>query len=134
MPRKFLDNELVRVVYSSRRMSMTFFGRVEGYDKDYIVRYLGGAMTPKQDMLFDCKVHELSAVSNEFIDAMKYDISQQHRIMLSNWVNGNGAFGWRYTQTNLVWQSFALQRLNDNAWSRQFPITDRIGRTNRVYC
>lgn len=134
MPRKFQDNQPVAVYYASRRMHTDFFGVIESYENGkYKVRYLGGEITPKTDLIFDCKVHELRQVSNSFIDSMKGKLTQAHSQMLRSWCENHGNMGWRWTQTNLVWQSFAVQRLMDMQFHRHFPLTDVIGRTSRVY-
>ena len=134
MPRKFQDNQLVAVYYASRRMNSTFFGVVEGFENGkYKVRYLGGEITPKTDLIFDCKVSELDQVSNDFISRMKRCLAEAHSRMLRIWCENGGNMSYRFTQTNLVWQSFALQRLMDMQVHRHFPLTDVIGRTSRVY-
>ena len=60
MPRKFQDNQPVRVHYASRRMHFSFFGIVEKYSGGvYHVRYLAGEKATDADMVFACRVGEL---------------------------------------------------------------------------
>lgn len=133
MPRKFQDNQLVRVHYASRRMHFSFFGIVEKYSGGvYHVRYLAGEKATSADMVFACRVGELVPAEDEFVEAHLIDQQDNYNRIMSAVAHGRGHY-YGSSQSMMLWASFAVKRIRDRDWQRKFPITNNYGRHDRVY-
>ena len=133
MPRKFQDNQTVRVHYASRRMHFSFFGIVEKYSGGvYHVRYLAGEKATSADMVFACRVGELVPAEDERVEAHLIDQQDNYNRIMSAVANGRGHY-YGSSQSMMLWASFAVKRIRDRDWQRKFPITNNYGRHDRVY-
>jgi|MDSZ01.2.fsa_nt_gb hypothetical protein len=134
MPRKFYDGQEVAVYYASRRMSERFFGKVQGYANGlYAVKYLAGSLRARGDYIFHCKVHELYADANPMLEEGKSEMQQMFNSLLSSFTSNNRHYNYYNNDTQLVWLSFALKRVRDNAFNRTFPTFDNVWRNSRVW-
>tara|TARA_E500000318_G_scaffold111465_1_gene130147 strand:- start:1453 stop:1848 length:396 start_codon:yes stop_codon:yes gene_type:complete len=131
MPRKFHDNELVGVHFSTRRIYSHFFGRVEEYaNGKYHVRCLAGDKPFAHDMVFVCVTRELYQPNNSLIDDMRETVLQIYHRLVEAQANGNSYQG---RLSSMLWASFSLKRLENRAWDRQYPITHKFERSDYVY-
>ena len=139
MPRKYQDNQLVAVYYSTRRMHARFLGVVQKYDRGetngtsgkYYVRYVSGEKSFPHDKVFECHTRELCVVTNEFVDEMKASQLQVYHNAVRTNVESVG----RYNDTleRRLWTSFAAKRSQTYEWHRTFPETQIVWRTAYVY-
>ena len=127
MPRKFQDNQPVRVHYASRRMHFSFFGIVEKYSGGvYHVRYLAGEKATDADMVFACRVGELVPAEDERVEAHLIDQQDRYNRIMSAIAHGRGHY-YGSSQSMMLWASFAVKRIRDRDWQRKFPITVNYG-------
>ena len=132
MPRKFHDEELVGVHFSTRRIYTHFLGRVENYqDGKYLVRCLASADRPLgNDLVFVCRTKELYQPCNYTIDAMHEKTVVRYNKLVESQANAGIHYNGRISA--LLWSSFSLKRIRDRAWSRRYPISHIFERSDYV--
>jgi len=132
MPRKFHDEELVGVRFSTRRLYTHFLGRVENYqDGKYLVRCLASGDRPLgNDLVFVCRTSELYQPTNTSIDDVQESTVVRYNKLVESQATGSTNYQGRIS--SLLWASFSLQRLRDRAWSRRYPVTHTFERSDYV--
>jgi len=132
MPRKFENGQQVEVYYNTRRMHEQFYGIVEGYeDGQYIVRYLAGNLSPRNDLLVRCKVSEIRQVGSIFYNTMLSRLLVKYNDHMKRYAAGR--YYYHHTDNTLVWLAYAVKRMQDKAYTRKYPIFETVWRVSRVY-
>ena len=163
MPQKCKNGDLVSVNYSSQSRCQFFLGIVEDYLKNdygnnhYLVRYLG---TPrkiglsentyyrrnevysyKNDICFNCQTYEVTPLRSPFVNPeekigyLKSCVTSMYDKFVSSCKSRFSSTGSRCNIEELTWISFAHKRLEDEDWTRRYPIRRNVmrGREYNAY-
>ena len=116
-------------VWNTNQLYLAHFAISDVSKKEHVFdeRYSRG------DYIFHCKVHELYADANPMLEEGKSEMQQMFNSLLRSFTGNNRHYNYHHNDTQLVWLSFALKRVRDNAFNRTFPTFDNVWRNSRVW-
>tara|TARA_R100000005_G_C4990941_1_gene198347 strand:+ start:1476 stop:1952 length:477 start_codon:yes stop_codon:yes gene_type:complete len=138
MPRAFRDEDIVVVDYKTRTDYIKFLGKVVGYDspnRKYIVHtfaHADGYHRVTKDLMLSCHKYELKLATGEDIDAMSKHQTYIINNLAKEWQPSLGYAPSERQEAGLAYTSFALQRIKDMNFNRNFTEVVAIERNRYV--
>ena len=138
MPRAFNDEDIVVVDYKTRTDYIKFLGKVVGYDspnRKYVVHtfaHADGYYRVTKDLMLSCHKYELKLATGEDIDAMSKQQTYVLTSLAKEWQTASGYAPSERQEAGLVYTSFALQRIKDMNFNRNFKEVVAIERNRYV--
>ena len=138
MPRAFNDEDIVVVDYRTRTDDIKFLGKVVGYDspnRKYIVHtfaHADGYYRVTKDLMLSCHKYELKLATGEDVDDMSKHQTYVITSLAKEWQPSLGYAPSERQEAGLAYTSFALQRIKDMNFNRNFKEVLAIERNRYV--
>ena len=138
MPRAFNDEDIVVVDYRTRTDHIKFLGKVVGYDspnRKYIVHtfaHADGYYRVTKDLMLSCHKYELKLATGEDVDDMSKHQTYVITSLAKEWQPSLGYAPSERQEAGLAYTSFALQRIKDMNFNRNFTEVVPIERNRYV--